>query len=128
MKSFKNNHKKYIGTLGPLINLIFQYIDSIKSYISYIKSFMGDHILINSRYPIQSNKLKKSSKSLKINKQEFDEKAKGLMLFLNRLNTYYAFEKILNTWLDVRKDIKKENFEIELVKETEEFFIKKVFL
>lgn len=104
---------------------VFKYtIDSIRSYISYIKSFMGDHILINSRYPIQSNKLKKSYKSLNINKQEFDEKTKGLMFSLNRLNTYYAFEKIFSIWLDAKKDIKKEkeNFEIELVTKTEEFF------
>lgn len=104
----------------------FKYtIDSIRNYILYIKSFMGEQILINSRYPIQSNKLKKSYRSLNINKQKFDEKTKELMLSLNRLNTYYAFEKIFSTWLDAKQDIEKEKeiFEIELINETEDFFI-----
>lgn len=69
-------------------------IGRLENYLDYLEKIYGENILINSRYPIESNTLRLSRKTIKVNEEEYKTMTKIMLLGIKELTIFYECEKL----------------------------------
>jgi hypothetical protein len=103
-------------------------MNRLKEYLTYLEKLYGREILINSRYPIDSKTLRLNRKSIKVNEQEYKQKAKMMLWGIKELLIFYECEKLYSVAVKGKNAYEKLNHLLEDMANDEDFFVNTLYV
>lgn len=114
------NYKDMTEFINPM--------NRLEEYLEYLKKLYRSEILINSRYPIDSKTLRLNRKCIKVNEQEYKQKAKMMLWVTKELLIFYECEKLYSVAVKGENAYEKLNNLLKDMADDEDFLVSTLYV